>query len=187
MIQIRSGVFETNSSSTHSICIPKKTNKIDTFVEFRFGEYGWENRRVDDTPSYLYTAIMNAYYDEDTRDSKIEKLKSILNDHSIGYSFEKPKWDDSYGYKYLDSGYVDHAEETRGFIDAILNDEDMLFRYLFDGVVYTGNDNQDADPSGCDIYDAYYWKYENDDDYKVKKIPNPYHDEENYDYFYKGN
>lgn len=185
MIQIRQGVFETNSSSTHSICIPKKTNRTDTFVEFRIGEYGWENRRIDDTPSYLYTAILNAYYDEDTRNSKIEKLKSILNEHSIGYSFEKPKWDDSWGYKYLDSGYVDHAGETSDFIDAVLNDGDMLLRYLFDGVVYTGNDNQDEDPSGCNICDAYYYVY--DDNWNEKRLPNPYHDEENWDYFYKGN
>lgn len=183
MIQVRNGVFETNSSSTHSICIPKKTNRTDTYVEFGIGEYGWENRRVDDTPSYLYTAILCAYkYDEAME--KVEKLKSILNRRSIGYSFEKPKWDDSWGYKYLNNGYVDHAYETRDFVEAVLNDEDMLLRYLFDGVVYTGNDNQDCVPDGCDIADEYMWEYTNG---KEVEAPNPYHDPENFDYFYKGN
>lgn len=184
MIQVRNGVFETNSSSTHSICIPKKTNRTDTYVEFGIGEYGWENMRVDDTPSYLYTAILCAYkYDEAME--KIEKLKSILNNHSIGYSFEKPKWDDSWGYRYLENGYIDHDYETRDFIEAVLNNEDMLLRYLFDGVVYTGNDNQDCVPDGCDIADELMWGCDENDKWVEK--PNPHHDAEKYDYFHKGN
>ena len=183
MIQVRNGVFETNSSSTHSICIPKKTNKTGTYVDFGIDEYGWENRRVDDTPSYLYTAILCAYdYDDATK--KIEELKSILNSHSIGYSFEKPKWDEwGEGYKYLDNGYVDHAYETRDFVEAVLSNDDMLLRYLFDGIVYTGNDNQDYVPDGCDIAEEYLWEYK---DGKEVIIPNPYHDSENFDYFVKG-
>ena len=43
MIQIRNGVFETNSSSTHSICIPKKTSIKRDSIYFGIGEYGWEN------------------------------------------------------------------------------------------------------------------------------------------------
>lgn len=186
MIQVRNGVFETNSSSTHSICIPKKTNRIDTYVEFGIGEYGWENRRVDDTPSYLYTAILCAY-DYDVAMEKIETLKSILNSHSIGYSFEKPKWrfysDD--GSRYLDNGYIDHSYDTHEFVEAVLNDEDMLLRYLFDGTVFTGNDNQDCIPDGCGICRSHYWVYDND--WNGKEVANPYHDPENFDYFYKGN
>lgn len=181
MIQVRSSVFETNSSSTHSICIPKKTNKTDTFIEFKIGEYGWENKKVIDTPSYLYTSILDAY-DEEAIDDKLDKLKSIINEYSIGYSFEKPKRNDDWGY--LENGYVDHAYETREFIDAILSDEDMLLRYLFDGVVYTGNDNTECVPDGCDICDPCMWGYE---DGKWFEKPNPYHDPENFDYFYKGN
>ena len=186
MIQVRNGVFETNSSSTHSICIPKKTNKTDTYVEFGIGEYGWENRRVNDTPSYLYTAILSAYEYDETME-KLEKLKSILNDRSIGYSFEKPVWcyyhDD--GSRYLDNGYIDHSCETYDFVEAVLNDDEMLLRYLFDGVVYTGNDNQDCVPDGCNIADEYMWGYDEND--KWVETPNPYHDYENFDYFYKGN
>lgn len=50
------------------------------------------------------------------------------------------------------------------------------------GIVYTGNDNQDPQPSGCDICDEDYYDYDLD-----KYVPNPYHDIENYEYFYKGN
>lgn len=190
MIQVRNNVFETNSSSTHSICIPKKTNMTAQFIDFRIGEYGWENRRVDDTASYLYTAILYLYgEDNDVLEEKLDIIKTILNEHGIGYSFEKPEWR-YYNYdgsRYLDNGYIDHGSETYEFVNAVLDDEDMLLRYLFDGVIYTGNDNQESQPYGCNISDAYYWEYDSADDWKGKEVPNPYHDEENFDYFYKGN
>lgn len=57
MIQIRKGVFETNSSSTHSICISKeKVNAKDVAgkkVHFGLGDYGWEFTCVNDCgPDY---------------------------------------------------------------------------------------------------------------------------------------
>ena len=182
MIQIRSNVFETNSSSTHSICIPKKVNKIDNFIDFNIGEYGWENDCVEDTASYLYTAILSGYEYDEAMD-KVKELADILNRRDIAYRFDKPEWYVySDGYKGLENGYIDHAYETREFVESILNDEDMLLRYLSDGIVYTGNDNQDSQPDGCDIADDYYYDYDSNE-----YVPNPYHDEEKYDYFYKGN
>lgn len=182
MIQIRSGVFETNSSSTHSICIPKKTKSTVNFVDFEIGEFGWENESVDPA-SYLYTAILDAY-DYDEAQEKIAELTDILNAHNIAYKFEKPKWyiSDYDGNKYLDDGYVDHAHESREFVEAVLDDEDMLIRYLSEGTVYTGNDNQYEVPNGCNIAFRTYYDYSSDNE-----VDNPYHDEENYDYFYKGN
>jgi hypothetical protein len=175
--QIRNSVFETNSSSTHSICISKNPAVIRNFINFKIGEFGWENDCVD-TTDYLYTAILCMYDSEEL----LERLKNILNDHSIEYEFEEPEYSDS---GYLNYGYIDHSFETREFIDAVLSDEDLLMRCLFgDSCVYTGNDNQDADPDGCDIADETIWEYENG---KYVEKPNPYHDPENYDYFYKGN
>jgi hypothetical protein len=42
--QVRYGVFETNSSSTHSICILTETEQlsIPDRVEFECDEFGWE-------------------------------------------------------------------------------------------------------------------------------------------------
>jgi hypothetical protein len=182
MIQIRSGVFETNSSSTHSICIPKKTKSTVNFIDFKIGKFGWANESVDPA-SYLYTAILSAYSYDNVED-KLKVLTDILNEHDIAYRFEKPKWytyDD--GYRVLDNGYVDHSYETQEFVESVLSDGDMLVRFLSEGLVYTGNDNQDDQPNGCNIANEYFYEY--DDNWNEK--PNPYHDEENYDYFYKGN
>ena len=182
MKQVRRNVFETNSSSTHSICISKKPVSADGhFIRFHIGEYGWENDCVD-IADYLYTAIL----EQRDRDELLERLKEILDSNNIEYKFEEPKyWTASSGNKYLDDGGIDHPNETREFINAVLSDTDMLMRCLFgDSCVYTGNDNQDCSPSGCNIADEIIWEYENGQ--YIEKT-NPYHDPEHYDYFYKGN
>ena len=180
--QIRNMVFETNSSSTHSIAISKKKPVVGKHIRFGIGEFGWENDCVD-TADYLYTAIL----EQNEADELLDRLKEILDNYSIEYEFEKPSYYKSdYGdYKYLDYGYVDHSNETREFIFAVLDDQDLLMRCLFgDSCVYTGNDNQDCHPAGCNIADKVIWEYENG---KYVEKSNPYHDPENYDYFYKGN
>ena len=183
MIQIRSSVFETNSSSTHSIAISKKPVAAGKYIRFCIGEFGWENG-VANTADYLYTAIL----EQNNSSELLNKLKEILDKYSIEYKFEEPRYEkSSYSdYEYLAYGYIDHGYELGDFLEAVLNNEDLLMRYLFgDSTVYTGNDNQDSDPSGCDIADEYYWAEDEHGEY-VQKL-NPYHDSENYEYFYKGN
>jgi hypothetical protein len=179
MKQIRNNVFETNSSSTHSICISKKPVTIGKNIYFGIGEFGWENDCVN-TADYLYTAILV----QDECDELLGKLKKILDKYSIEYNFERPRYhtcDD--GYKWLEYGYIDHSDELQEFLSIILSDEDMLMRYLFgDSCVYTGNDNQDDNPSGCNIAEDTYYDWD-----KRVMVANPYHDTENYDYFYKTN
>ena len=69
--QIRRGVFETNSSSTHSIAIPKRCTKTN-YMSFNIGEFGWGWDEVDPA-DYLYTAIYELAETEDEAKEKIEK------------------------------------------------------------------------------------------------------------------
>lgn len=60
--QIRKSVFETNSSSTHAICITKKKDnyKLPDHIDFEFGEFGWGYDEYNDPEtklSYLVTMI----------------------------------------------------------------------------------------------------------------------------------
>lgn len=183
-IVIRNGMFETNSSSVHSICISKKP--VDDVrgrkLNFYLGEYHWEHESVD-TKDYLYTAIMC----QGEREELLDKLKFILDKHGVNYTFEPAKiktWTSESGrvHSYCENGGIDHSDETIEFIYAVLSDEDLLLRCLFndESVVYTGNDNCEHDYEGCfagckDCYDHGAW------------IPNPYHDETKFDYFVKGN
>ena len=163
MRQIRKGIFETNSSSCHSICISKQSPEIKQHVTFYIGEYGWENSVVP-AKDYLYTAILS-FQD---RKELLRKLTDILNAHSISYDFQEPVMSTWNGDEYLENGYIDHVDETRGFVNAVLNDEDMLMRCLFsNSYVVTGNDNS---------YD------EEDECYVALHNTNM-----NYDYFFKGN
>ena len=177
MYQIRNGVFETNSSSVHSICIGKSPVEIPKWeiVKFTIGEYGWENATVVDTASYLYTGILSLGREKEY----LPKLKSMLDDMGVKYEFDTPHFD-KWGLEY---GYVDHAEGLHDFIKAVLSDSDLLARYLFgDSFIKTGNDNENARPDGCDIC-----KKEIYDLGKKQWVPNHYHDPEHYDYFKKGN
>jgi hypothetical protein len=179
MKQIRRNVFETNSSSTHSICISKKPVVPRKHIHFGIGEYGWESSCVN-AVDYLYTAIL----EQGDSSELLEQLKFILDNYSIEYEFDEPIYKTSSDgkYKWIDYGYVDHGYETREFIDAVLSNDDLLMRCLFgDSFVYTGNDN------GCDHDNMCYAAYETiwDDDWN--ETPNPNHDSENYDYFFKGN
>ena len=46
--QIRRGTFETNSSSTHAICIAKDDYELKDHIDFHTGEYGWECKEYGD-------------------------------------------------------------------------------------------------------------------------------------------
>lgn len=173
---IRNGMFETNSSSVHSICISKKPveNVKGKKIAFYLGEYGWEHETVD-TSDYLYTAIMSLSDSEEL----LDKLKSILDKYEIDYTFQ-PVEKASHWWG------IDHSGETIDFVEAVLEDEDLLLRCLFSGesVVYTGNDNSGGD----DLYDGCYIAESEKYDREVHGyVPNPYHDEDKFNYFMKGN
>ena len=181
MLQIRKNVFETNSSSTHSIAIPRKIDRKDITKSliFDFGDFGWEDDEVDPC-DYLYTAIYNC--DQSMIVDRLQKLSDCLERHNISYTFSKPKpawWDTSE----LDYGNIDHASELEscGFF-SILEDDDMLLRYLSAGRVYTGNDN-DEELDMC--YCALSTVMEYDDEGYWMQVPNLKHDEEEYEYFFK--
>ena len=168
MRQIRSNVFETNSSSVHSLCISKKAwIPPDRTVEFRVGDYGWDFGAADPV-SYLYTAIID-------NPKALDRLREILDKHGIKYRFQPNdnKW-------FL---VIDHSGEAKFIAEKILGDEDQTLRFLFspESIVYTGNDNEEPDVpcfAACpEIYDFDRRKY----------VPNPDHDTENFEYYMKGN
>lgn len=144
--QIRRNCFETNSSSTHAICIAKKiVNKEDlpTSVSFSHGEFGWEFATYSDTwskASYLNEALHSIYHDKEELEEKKSYISEVLERYGVSVEFEPDEYDE-YGY---DSGYIDHGYETEEFIREVLNDEDKLLTYLFgNSMVITGNDNSD--------------------------------------------
>ena len=193
MRQIRYGVFESNSSSTHSIAIPKDCD-IVSYISFHIGEFGWGCDEAD-SADYFYTAIYVTSNTEDEVNEKIAKLKNILDEHGIEYYFAKAKtyiWHydyDNKDYLVLDDGYIDHGEELKDFVDELLNDGDKLVRFLSRGLVFTGNDNSTEEEIGYierdrEFLTSYDWESK-----QYSEIENPYYmsNYKDYDWYWKGN
>lgn len=177
MIQIRQSVFETNSSSVHSICVSKETISIDQIPDticFKLSSYGWEEACVDDTASYLYTAI-HQLSDRDLAGIYLCRLKAYLQNHGIEASFDN---------SYEEHCYLDHSDILIDFLDELTQDDDKLTRFLFGrkSCIYTGNDGsgEQEDMLYCardTILEDGSWKI----------VPNPNHDETKFEYFLKDN
>ena len=193
MKQIRNNVFETNSSSTHSIAIPKKC-EAPSRVNLYTGDFGWSFDEVD-AADYFYTAIYETSDTEFELQEKLEKLRSILEAHDIEYHLARVKhhtWFSNYDnkeYLSLDDGYIDHGYELKDFVDELLNDEDKLLRFLGGGLVFTGNDNSDTEERCFINRDEEYLEGYDWDAHKTYPIKNPYYmsDHEDYEWYYKGN
>lgn len=169
MRQIRFSVFETNSSSVHSLCISKKPwVPPKKRVEFYLGDYEWGFGSANPV-SYLYTAIVD-------NPEALDRLKEILDKHGIKYHFQMKDSDD------LWLG-IDHGEEAEWIAERILEDEDQTLRFLFspESIVYTGNDNSESD-GRCYAGDPEFYDCD-----KGEYIPNPHHDSEHFEYYMKGN
>ena len=148
--QIRISVFETNSSSTHSICIKKDVSDYPDHVHFGRGEFGWEPEAYNDMwtkAEYLHEAIL------DNVDSKVQyeriksKIEEILSNKNITCTWDdRLEWNtykDGTEYECSFKGYIDHGRELNDWIEDLLNNFDLLYSFLFsdNSWVITGNDN----------------------------------------------
>lgn len=144
MMKIRRGMFETNSSSTHTIIVTDRKTEPGNLVDFSIGEFGWEFRRldtIDEKASYLYTMACECL-DRDV----YQDLYEILIKYGVQCSCSRPAVFDKYG---LDNGWVDHCYDgdAMDFVNRMLSHEHALIKYLFsdESFVITGNDNCDED------------------------------------------
>ena len=153
MKQIRNGVFETNSSSVHAICIANTSNNyyVPDEIHFVFNDFGGQFDTYDtvsDKAAYLWTAICSLYVDLESveliKDKIKDWIKSSYPDTDI--TFTMPTINTKYECLRLD-GYIDHSNETREFVDYVLENANNLLDYLFNGdsFVATGNDESDDD------------------------------------------
>lgn len=170
MIQIRKSVFETNSSSVHSLCISRAAPKLPKKIIFRAGEYGWESG-VAQPASYLYSYCLNDADD-------LRRLRDAVEALGVECKFVKP------GTKraYIDVDQFSYGDEYWGLINQpsdlwwpfsdMMSNPELLAQFLFgeESVVYTGNDGNEYNHQ-C---------YAADED-------NPLHDEEKFIYYMKGN
>lgn len=184
MRQIRNGVFETNSSSTHSFCISKESVKdenIPNYLNIRTNEdFGWSAdcyNSPEEKAAYLCTVMEWCELDAE----KEEFLNKLKNEFHIKFSYKSK------------NGYVDHSGEAIAFVHELLSNTDKLKRFLFNSksCIYTGNDNSNEHLDACYVANAaenngnvyeYDWK-------NNKNIPirHPMYDPDHFEYYFKGN
>lgn len=168
MFKIRKGIFETNSSSTHSVSI-EGDKKLDNpnlpvycesnKVKSGFGKFGWEVDSYADQEtklSYLLTMIAEVNKRKDNLCSFYEledfkKVEDVIKKHckcdgiDIGKEpeIEKYKWYDGEYYSYNIDGYIDHqSTETYHCLDDFLNDWGVTIEeFIFSPNVWLNTDN----------------------------------------------
>lgn len=153
MKQVRKGVFETNSSSTHAICIAQENTfpSLPVKLQFGFDEFGWEENTLFapiDKANYLYTGICEYYSEsEEERTKVLDFIRDTLAEYGVTAYFKKPKFrkfiSEDRQYSIFESGCIDHSGELADFLNAVLSDKLILISYLFSDRSYveTGNDN----------------------------------------------
>ena len=157
---IRNSVFETNSSSVHTVAIRGKYDgkrcAVPDIVTCHCDEYGWNGDPLDYFDSklgYAMSMVLNTEYpdfsfkyyskdfiiDEDTLHG-LEGYKLLVD--TIGCKEIKIKRNHDNFYPY---GYIDHQScENYNSLKDFLEDWNVtLDRFLFDDnvVVYISNDN----------------------------------------------
>ena len=132
MINYRNGVFETNSSTVHALCIGKDSLvqpvKSVIFKHASFGNYSDKEVYIskDARASYLYElllhdASLSGVPFEDS--ANVKTVKKYLDDKNILYAFEDETentvsfYDNRYGYANI--------------LDYILASSDNFMQYLF--------------------------------------------------------
>lgn len=145
--QIRHNVFETNSSSSHSITVGGEvmadfgiSEQVlrDGVMDITLsGEYGWGFDTFSSTTDkleYLLLLAIDSY--PSNIESEIENSKQAKRVISVFENTTGLKLNISY-----DDGYVDH--QSRDVADNVLEDEELIKVFLFSKQSYfeTGNDN----------------------------------------------
>ena len=160
MLRIRENIFETNSSSAHSIVLRQKYNENsveknlkmfneivsknnNTYVLDKEGQYGWNFRYIHTWREKLKYAIIFYHIHHDNNEKIINidendeyvlsKLKEVSNIESISYVDKKEFYKES---------YIDHASVME--LDLFIKFKEVsLIDFIFDDryALITDNDN----------------------------------------------
>ena len=167
MLQIRKGVFETNSSSTHSLVICKENEelKLPGFVSFETNDYGWEFDTLSTTwekASYLYSLAVCL----DEGKTFIDKVWKWFCEDNIDCNFEimydiYDNWDGTGQIKF-ERASVDHAWDAKDFYKYVMHTKKNLYRFLFSdkSFIKTGNDNVSSREEFEDFLKNLNYRYE---------------------------
>lgn len=142
---VRHGVFETNSSSCHSLSVGNSgvyqsitPNEDNLIVIDDSYEFGWSQEmytNTDERLAYAYVYAMD--WSREYKEEFFNTLQQVVCEHTGASAVLHNKGEDS-GY-----GYIDHQSVEDGELDYIFKDKGLLKSFIFDrdSWVETDNDN----------------------------------------------
>ena len=146
-IQIRNNVFETNSSSTHTITIgsdnylDRNLYYGDNVINVYFGEFGWEIEEYADFYSRSSYAITLCKYNEDRFNQVVDMISSYFGGLKVLVIQTNGVRIESYDELNTDfAGYVDHQSWSES-ADEIFASSESLYDFLFSDNSYFNTDN----------------------------------------------
>lgn len=137
---VRQKVFETNSSSSHSISIVRTLQEFELpktihFAIHTFSHYPYDGddmSSLEGRANYLYSI---AVWQEDEKEFK-KHMKRLLGDKVKLVFGRKPRWwqedeDDDWNYAW---DLINHhaREEAMTLYSEVMNDDALMMNYLFD-------------------------------------------------------
>jgi hypothetical protein len=125
--QIRNGLFETNSSSVHTLVIghhgqdifANLPKRVDFKLDWQYCYCNVEDP-IQYKANYLYRAIAFDYHPSDS----IKQIKEYLDKYNIEYTFENPLESEDFDFR-------DGSNGPTEFVDIILQDETTFMYFLF--------------------------------------------------------
>ena len=154
-IKIRKSLFETNSSSTHSITIQERGDftsiKHDGLITLSGGEFGWEWERYTDP---MIKANYCAVYAKQYGNQENEEMLKEGMERQTGAQVEISAQHEEYEKPYY--SYIDHQSDSVAL--KVFESADSLKNFIFglNSVLFTGNDNSSHPPN---FYDEPNTKY----------------------------
>ena len=150
MKKIRNAVFETNSSSSHSISVSEVNSDelMDNVmlmdendnVVVEPGEFGWEQEVYNDSvtkASYMLTYVKNYCGDDESKFD--EMLKNVIMEQT---GCNDVIFNES-GDQYWKFGYIDHQSSSDNAYHWVFEDKETLRQFIFnkESILETDNDN----------------------------------------------
>lgn len=155
MKTIRRNCFETNSSSTHSLCISEegKYSSIslneDGNIILNGGKFGWGWDKFNDPLTKANYCVVDNQYNF----NRIEFLKNVIKEQT---GANEVIIDISDNYNFPNYSYIDH--EGHGTTQELFSSEEKLKNFIFNenSWLYIGNDNETPPNKFYDSSDQKY-------------------------------
>ena len=162
-VQVRNGMFETNSSSTHALNVFKESeHNVPSELIIDLNDdycYGWQEdtyHDINDKLAYILCVIAQSFHEDEINEQKemVQQLKALLSAAGVKYieiTWPSKKW---WG------ATVDHGSEAFDIVVDMLNNPEILYNFLFNPQSYieTGNDNSDYIVTTSPAADYSYYK-----------------------------